>query len=139
MHKRTRAEMKADTKAWVECAEASFVAAGFLIRRRTRLAANTVCFHSGQCVERYLKARLTEAGLPTPKVGRLTDLLALVLPLEPFWEAFNPTLLALNDEAKFRYPGHIATRADAHEALKACRSIRGEVRLSLGLPKKMNP
>jgi hypothetical protein len=37
---------------------------------------------------------------------------------------------------KFRYPGHIATRSDARAALKSCRSLRIEVRFSLGLPKK---
>jgi|GEM_PF-2584315 len=35
---------------------------------------------------------------------------------------------------KFRYPGHVATRVDARQALRACRSIRSEARLSLGLP-----
>jgi hypothetical protein len=39
-------------------------------------------------------------------------------------------------DAQFRYPGHTATKADARQALKACRSVRTEVRLSLGLPGK---
>ncbi len=75
--------------------------------------------------------------LPVPKVHNLTALVSLLLHHHPLWAAFNPSLLLLNNYAvKFRYPGHIATRADAREALKACGSIRSEVRLSLGLPKK---
>ena len=109
--------MKADAKGWLRFAEEDF--------------------HCQQCVEKYLKARLEEAGLPVPKVHSLTALLALLLPLEPLWASFNPTLLLLNNYAvKFRYPGHVATRADARAAVKACRSIRAEIRHSLGLPRK---
>lgn len=129
--------MKADTKDWVRFAEEDFDVACALMRRRTKTAANAIGFHCQQCVEKYLKARLEEAGRPVPKVHSLTALLKLLLPIEPLWASFNPALLLLNNYAvKFRYPGHIATRSDARAALKACRSIHAAVRLSLGLPKK---
>jgi len=129
--------MKADTKEWLRFAEEDFDVASALMRRRTRTAANTIGFHCQQRVEKYLKARLEEAGLAVPKVHSLTALLALLLPLELLWASFNPTLLLLNNCAvKFRYPGHVATRADARAAVKACRSIRAEIRHSLGLPRK---
>lgn len=129
--------MKADTCGWVRGAEECFDVASFLMRRRTRLAANTVGFHCEQCVERYLKARLEEAGLAVPKVHSLTALLGLLVPIEPLWGSFNPALLLLHNYAvKFPYPGHSATRADAQAGLKACRSIRAEIRGSLGLPNK---
>ena len=68
---------------------------------------------------------------------RAGALLALLLPKEPLWASFTPSLHLLNNFAvKFRYPGHFATHAEALTAVKACRSIRKEVRLSLGLPKK---
>jgi HEPN domain-containing protein len=127
--------MKAETKEWVRFAEEDFDVASALMRRRARTAANAIGFHCQQCVEKYLKARLEEASLPVPKVHSLTALLGLLLPLEPLWASFNPALLLLNNCAvKFRYPGHVAKRADARAALKACRSIRSEVRLSLGVP-----
>jgi HEPN domain-containing protein len=108
-----------------------------LMRRRPKTAANSIGFHCQQCVEKYLKGRLEEAGLNTPKTHDLVVLLQLLLPAEPLWSSFAPTLRRLNDYAvKFRYPGHITTRADARQALKACRSIRADVRLSLGLPRK---
>jgi len=129
--------MKAQTAEWVAWAEADFRGANMLIRSRAKLMANLVSYHCQQCVEKYLKARLEEESLPVPKVHSLTALLALLLPKEPLWASFTPTLLMLNNYAvKVRYPGHVATRADARAALKACRSIRAEVRLSLGLPKK---
>lgn len=130
--------MKADARDWVESAEVDFQVASSQFRLRTkRSTANAICFHCQQCVERYLKARLVEAGLDIPRTHDLVLLLQRLSPIEPLWTAFAPSLRGLNDYAvKYRYPGHIATRADAREALKACRSIRVEVRLSLGLPKK---
>lgn len=129
--------MKAETAEWVRFAEADFEAATSLVRKRKKLPANIVGFHSQQCVEKYLKARLEEETLPVPKVHSLTALLGLLLSKEPLWASFTPSLLLLNNYAvKFRYPGHVATRTDAQAALKACRSIRAEVRVSLGLSKK---
>lgn len=129
--------MKAETAEWVAFAEADFKAAGSLMRSRARNISNIIGFHCQQCIEKYLKARLEEEGVPPPKVHSLTALLGLLLPKEPLWASFTPSLLLLNNYAvKFRYPGQIATRADARAALKACRSIRAEVRLSLGLPKR---
>ena len=129
--------MKVETAEWVALAEADFKGAGTLMKSRAKLMPNLVGFHCQQCIEKYLKARLEEESLPVPKVHSLSALLGLLLPKEPLWASFNPSLLLLNNYAvKFRYPGHVATHADARDALKACRSIRGEVRLSLGLPKK---
>jgi HEPN domain-containing protein len=130
--------MKADTREWVRCAEEDFDVASTQFRRRTKKpTTNAIGFHCQQCAEKYLKARLAEAGLGIPKVHDLVLLLQRLLPIQPLWASFAPTLRGLNDYAvKFCYPGHVATRADARAALKACRSIRAEVRLSLGLPKK---
>ena len=130
--------MKAETREWVRCAEEDFDVAQTQFRRRTkRPTTNAICFHCQQCAEKYLKARLAEAGQGIPKVHDLALLLQCLLPIEPLWASYAPTLRGLNDYAvKFRYPGHVATRADAQAALKGCRSIRAEVRASLGLPKK---
>ena len=111
--------------------------ASALMRRRTRTAANSIGFHSQQCAEKYLQARLSEAGLNVPKTHDLVILLQLLLAVEPLWTSFAPTLRRLNDYAvKFRYPGHLATRQDAKHAFMACRSVCAGVRSSLGLPGK---
>jgi HEPN domain-containing protein len=130
--------MKPATREWVRCAEEDFGVAVVLLRRRAKVAPNnSIGFHCQQCVEKYLKARLEEAALNVPKTHDLMALLQLLLASEPLWAAFAPALRRLNDYAvKFRYPGHAATRADARQALKACRSVRADVRLSLGLPRK---
>ena len=129
--------MKAATREWVRCAEEDFDVANALLRRRTRTAANSIGFHCQQCVEKYLKARLEEGNLNAPKTHDLVALLQLLLPVEPLWASFAPALRRLNDYAvKFRYPGHVATKADAREALGVCRSIRADVRFSFGLPRK---
>ena len=129
--------MKPAAREWVCCAEEDFEVAQALWRRRTKTAANTIGFHCQQCVEKYLKARLKEAGLGVPRTHDLVALLQLLLPVEPLWASFAPALRRLNDYAvKFRYPGHVATRADAREALKICGSIRTDARASLGLPRK---
>jgi HEPN domain-containing protein len=128
--------MKPATREWIRCAEEDFDVAAALMRRRTKTAANSIGFHCQQCVEKYLKARLEESGLNAPKTHDLVVLLQLLLPVEPLWASFAPALRRLNDYAvKFRYPGHVTTRADARQALKACRSLRSDVRLSLGLPR----
>jgi HEPN domain-containing protein len=129
--------MKAATREWVRCAEEDFDVANALLRRRTKTAANSIGFHCQQCVEKYLKARLEEGSLNAPRTHDLVVLLQLLLPVEPLWASFAPALRRLNDYAvKFRYPGHVATRTDARQALKVCRSIRTDVRLSIGLPRK---
>jgi len=126
--------MKPATREWVRCAEEDFDVATALSRRRAKMAANSIGFHCQQCAEKYLKARLEEAGLLAPRTHDLIALLQLLLPLEPMWASFAPALRGLNDYAvRFRYPGHLASRADARQALRICRSFRDDVRLSLGL------
>jgi HEPN domain-containing protein len=129
--------MKAAAREWVRCAEEDFDVATALMRRRTKTAANSIGFHCQQCVEKYLKARLEEEALMAPRTHDLVALLQLLLAVEPLWASFAPALRSLNDYAvRFRYPGHVATRSDARRALNICRSIRGDIRLSLGLPQK---
>ena len=126
--------MKPATREWIRCAEEDFDVAGALIRRRTNTAANSIGFHCQQCVEKYLKARLEEVGLNVPKTHDLVALLQLLLSIDPLLSSFAAAFRRLNDYAvKLRYPGHTATRADARQAWKACRSIRANLRLRLGL------
>src|SRR5207245_2016186 len=88
-----RSCMKPATREWVRCAEEDFEVATALIRRRAKIAANSIGFHCQQCMEKYLKARLEEAGLLAPRTHDLIALLQLLLPLEPFWSSFAPALV----------------------------------------------
>lgn len=129
--------MKSDTREWVKYAEGDYDAACLLMRSRKKSTANAIGFHCQQCVEKYLKARLEEAGLAIPKIHLLPALLKLLAPVEPLWMAFTPAAKHLTSyAAEFRYPGHSVTTQDARKAMKDCRAIRKEVRAGLGLPKK---
>ena len=123
------------TREWVEKAEGDFTVAAQIMRRRKRRVFDAACFHSQQTAEKYLKACLCEEGVAFPKTHDLVALLKLMLPREPLWEALLPAAQALTDYAvDFRYPGDTATLAEARRALKDCKAIRREARLSLGLP-----
>ncbi len=85
-------------------------------------------------MEKYLKARLQEAGIVFSKTHNLTFLLDLLLPIEPEWDIFRQKLLGLNAFAvAYRYPGVSADKGTARQALGFCKEIRQTVRLSLGL------
>lgn len=127
--------MKADTREWVRYAEEDFRVASSLMRQRKSCPANSIGFHCQQCVEKYFKGRLVEAGRSFPRTHDPEGLLNLLVPVEPLLVAFQPVLGSLTAYAvQFRYPGHVATRQDAKDALKDCRAIRKEVRASLRLP-----
>lgn len=126
--------MKTTTREWVDKAEADFSAALLLRQSRKRFSRDVVCFHLQQCVEKYLKARLEEAGIGFPKTHDLERLLDLALAADPLWAALRPAVVALTDYAvEIRYPGRSATAAEATSLLKATRRIRLIARERLGL------
>ncbi len=124
--------MKRTTREWVRKAENDFKADRSFcgvarISYRMRYAS---CASS---VEKYLKARLTEAGIAFPRTHDLLQLLNLCVSVEPPWAAYDKVVDAMTDYAvDYRYPGHSATVREAKLALKHCRSFRAQVRHSLG-------
>lgn len=126
--------MNPHTAEWVEKAEEDWNAARQLNRVRKDPSYDAVCFHCQQSVEKYLKARLYEAGVNFPKTHDLIKLLGLVVKVEPQWVALHPHIAVLNPYAVgYRYPGLTATKADAKAALKDCRAVRRVIRTALGL------
>lgn len=126
--------MKPVTREWVKKAENDFKVASQILRRRKEIVPDAACFFCQQCVEKYLKARLVEAGLAFPRTHDLLVLLNHCATVEPLWTAYNKVVDAMTDYAvDFRYPGHAATLREARSALKHCRLLRAEVRRSLGL------
>ncbi len=127
--------MKPQTAEWVEKAEGDWNAARQLNRIRKDPNYDAVCFHCQQCVEKYLKARLEEAGVNFPKTHDLIKLLGLAITIEPQWTALHPFVVTLNPYAVgYRYPGFTATKADAKAAIKDCKEVRGVIRAAFGLP-----
>lgn len=126
--------MKPMTAEWVAKAEADFAT----MERECQVEDNPnhdgICFHAQQCAEKYLKARLCEAGITFGKIHDLVALLEQTLDMEPDWETFREDLAYLSDFAvTFRYPGESADAESAHEAQRRCRRFRNAARKSLGL------
>ena len=123
------------TVEWLAKAEADLRTA------RREMAADpdpnydATCFHAQQCAEKYLKGRLTEAGIPFPRTHDLVRLVALALSAEPSWQALTTQVDTLTDSAvEARYPGASADAVDAAAALRVVEIVRSHVRGSLGLP-----
>jgi HEPN domain-containing protein len=122
------------TVEWIDKAEGDFTTALRELRARKSPNYDAACFHAQQCIEKYLKARLQESGIAFSKTRNLTVLLDLLLPVEPTYDTFRQKLLALTAFAvAYRYPGASADKDTAREALKFCKEIRQEIRLSLSL------
>ena len=128
--------MKPTTREWVKKAENDFKVASQILARRKDVVPDAACFFCQQCVKKYLKARLLEAGMVFPRTHDLLQLLNACLGVEPLWSAYAKIVDAMSDYAvDFRYPGHTATLREAKTALRYCRSLRAEARRALGLKK----
>jgi HEPN domain-containing protein len=126
--------MKPLTDEWVRKAEDDYTVSRREYRARKDPSFDAVCFHAQQCVEKYLKACLQEAGRPVEKPHNLVHLLDKLLDLEPLWESMRTSLVVLNNYAvAFRYPGEFADRETAKDAVKICSDVREQVRTFLDL------
>lgn len=103
--------MNPSTVEWVEKAEDDWDLAQRAYRVRVRIQYDGACFHAQQCAEKYLKAKLNEAGLPFDKTHDLLKLLTQATTVEPGWAVLQPMAIFLSDFAvQFRYPGKRATK-----------------------------
>jgi HEPN domain-containing protein len=122
------------TLEWINKAEGDFRMAQREIRARTAPVYDGVCFHAQQCAEKYLKAVLQEHKQYIPKTHRLAELLTLVLQVDPTCQFLLTDLEILEDYAvDFRYPGLMATQAEAKAAFKAAKNVRLFLRGRLNL------
>ena len=127
--------MKPITLSWINKAEGDWTTAQREARARKAPNYDMACFASQQCAEKYLKARLQEAGINFKKTHDLEELLNLVLPIEPSWKVLQTDLRFLKDFAvDYRYPGVDATKITAGDAIKSCRRVRKVIRTAFGLP-----
>jgi len=117
--------MKPITQEWVNKAEGDFATAQRESKAEQNPNYDAVCFHSQQCIEKYLKGCLQEANILFEKTHDLVKILNLLLPLEPNWASFEPMLSALTTYAvESRYPGVSVSQSDAEQAIQYCSHIR---------------
>jgi HEPN domain-containing protein len=128
--------MKPLTLEWIETAEEDWNIMLKGYRARKDPAYNAACFHAQQCAEKYLKGRLEEAGIAFRKTHDLTELLNQTKVVEPGWSMLQNEIDFLNKySVAHRYPGGgSADKAEAKDAVSACRKIRSAVRTTFGLP-----
>jgi len=126
--------MKPSTQEWIDKAEADFVSAGREYRARKQPNYDAACFFAQQCLEKYLKGRLTEAAAPFPRTHDLEALLDLLLPIEPLWDAFRSAVVDITTYAvTFRYPGESATREMARQVVRDTGKLRKQIRHDMKL------
>lgn len=108
------------TAEWVTKAEGDFVTARRELRVRILPNYDAVCFHSAQCAEKYLKARLQEANVVFPRTHDIAALLALLLLEEPTWSTMMADARLLSAlSVNVRYPGTSSDKQLARDAFKA--------------------
>src|SRR5262245_13429406 len=132
--KRGSPSMLPMTREWVAKAESDYDGACEALRSRKKSRQDRIGFFSQQCVEKYLKARLTETGVAFPRTHELSILLRLCLPIEPKWSKFDVPFAAMTQFGVLvRYPGTWATLTEARHGIRTCRRFRSQARKSLGL------
>ena len=126
--------MKPTTLEWISKAEDDFHVAQMSYRARRHPSYDAAVFHCQQCAEKYLKARLEEAGIAFLRTHDLLVLHQNALAVEPAWIVLQLFLIFLSPYAvAYRYPGISATKLDARDALKNCREVRRVIRGAFGL------
>ena len=84
--------MNAIVKEWVVKAEGDMTCLEREWRARKNPVYDAVCFHAQQCVEKYLKACLQEAGIEFEKTHKLVYLLDLLQTKNPMLAKKNSPL-----------------------------------------------
>lgn len=126
--------MKQITKQWIKKAEDDWIVGQRLMRARKHLNYNAACFQAHESAEKYLKARLAEAGLIFEKTMSLRKTMKLLFSIEPDFKQLQRDLSKLLPfTIDYLYPGKQADKAEAQEAMDCCRRVRLTVRQSFGL------
>ena len=117
--------MKQITQEWIDKGEGDFATALRELRARKSPNYDACCFHSQQCVEKYLKAYLQEQDIPFDRTHHLKLLLDKLLQVNAMPEFLRSDLQSLNQFAvEFRYPGEFADKELARQAVRICKRIR---------------
>jgi len=116
--------MKEITKEWIKKAEQDYRVAIREFEAKPPVY-EAVCFHSQQCIEKYMKAILQENKIPFGKIHDLDILLKDCKKFLPELENYREELLWLTAfSVEVRYPGLEIKREDALKAVDFLKKIR---------------
>ena len=128
------------SREWMVKAEEDFQAALLLSKKKKPALNNSVCFHSQQCAEKYLKAFLSLRRVYFQKTHDLILLNNLCAGNSGDFELIADLVALLNPySVEFRYPGEQATKSDAKKALRQVEEIRDFIRRKLVRLSKRRP
>lgn len=126
--------MKGLTKEWIKKAEKDFLVA----KREFSMEPpeyDAICFHSQQCVEKYMKAVLQENNIYFGKIHDLDVLLEKCKTSISELLNLKRELVELSSFAlEIRYPGTDATVEEAKENLSVAEKVRKIIRRYFKLP-----
>jgi HEPN domain-containing protein len=113
-------------RQWLLKAEEDFSAAKSLIAYGASFIS-TVCFHSQQAAEKYLKAFLTYHQVEFPKTHDIDEILDLIAPIDSkLSESLRDVIMLTNYGVDVRYPGDFpnVTSGDAQQAIQMAEKVR---------------
>jgi HEPN domain-containing protein len=113
-------------RQWLLKAEEDFNAAKSLTTYGESFLS-TVCFHSQQAAEKYLKAFLTYHQVEFPKTHDIGELLDLIAPKDSkLSESLRDVIVLTNYGVDVRYPGDFPNVADndAQQAIQMAEKVR---------------
>jgi len=119
-------------RPWVERAEEDFKIATHELSRGEDAALGGICFHSQQCLEKYLKALLVLHRVDFPKIHDLEILLGMI-PKSVLNIPVDDVLPLNRYSIEGRYPGdwELPSRKEAEEALELMTKSRDAIRKCL--------
>lgn len=116
--------MKELTKEWINKAENDYRVAKREFMEEAPVY-EAVCFHSQQCVEKYLKSLLVEHSIYFEKIHDLDVLLEKCKTIIPELLNLKEDLVILSAFAvEIRYPGIESTKEDAERSISIAENIR---------------
>jgi HEPN domain-containing protein len=113
-------------RQWLLRAEEDLNAARSLITYEASFLG-TVCFHSQQAAEKYLKAFLTYHQVEFPKTHDIDELLDMIAPIDSkLSESLRDVIILTNYGVDVRYPGDFpnVTSGDAQQAIQMAEKVR---------------
>jgi HEPN domain-containing protein len=122
------------TAEWVTKADNDYYSADILLHSGELPYPDTASFHCQQCVEKYLKAFLTDHLIRFERTHVLADLLSLCVTVDGEFIKIADDLSSLEGYAvAIRYPGIVVSAELAEDAFKSAGQIREFARTKLGI------